>query len=147
MPGLFDRQKLFRGEKLTDAYKEGEPFILYDLAVVVEDSTTLVEGSTVDKVELITGREGEDPILTSTLSGPIVRIAYQNLRDESGKPTAEDLPAICHWKRVDTKNNWDNQATVLEMDKPYTGKVPKELPEFSFRPITEADNPLLTEAT
>lgn len=140
--GLFDRQKLFRGEKLTDAYPEGERFVLYDLAVVVEDSTDLIEGSTVDKAELVTGKPDEEPILTSTLSGPIVRLAYQNLRGKNGKPVADDLPAIVFWKRVDTKNSFDNQATVLEMEEPYTGKVPTKVPPFSFPPITEADNPL-----
>lgn len=142
MPGLFDRQKLFRGEKLTEAYPEGESFILYDLAVVVEDSTELIEGSIVDKVELITGREGEEPILTSTLAGAIVRLAYKNVRDAKGKPRADDLPCVAKWKRVTTKNNFDNEATVLELVAPYTGTVPKDLPPFSFPPITEEDNPL-----
>lgn len=141
--GLFDRQKLFRGEKLTDAYPEGSPFVLYDLAVVVEDSAELIEGSTVDKVELVTGNVGENAcILTSTLSGPIVRIAMQNTRDAKGKSKADDLPCVCLWKRVDTKNNFDNQATVLEMVEPYTGDIPKAWPMFSFTPITVESNPL-----
>lgn len=143
MPGLFDRQKLFRGEKLTEAYAEREHFVLWDLAVVVEDSTDLIEGSTVDKVELVTSRDGEEPILTSTLSGPIVRIAYKNYRDAKGKPKADDLPCVCYWQRVDTKNSFDNQATVLEMVAPYEGaSKPKSLPAFSFPPITDQDNPL-----
>lgn len=141
--GLFDRQKLFRGEKLTEAYPEGSPFVLYDLAVVVEDSSELIEGSTVDKVELVTGDvKGGAPILTSTLSGPIVRIAMQNTRDAKGKSKADDLPCVCRWKRVDTKNNFDNQATVLEMVSPYTGEVPKYDLPFSFTPITVESNPL-----
>jgi len=141
--GLFDRQKLFRGEKLTEAYPSGQPFVLYDLAVVVEDNTDLIEGSTVDKVELVTGTvDGGEPILTSTLAGAIVRLAYGNVRDAKGKAKADDLPAIVTWKRVETKNNFDNEATVLEMVAPYEGPKPKTVPPWSFPPITNESNPL-----
>lgn len=142
MPGLFDKQKLYRGERLVEAYQEGEHFILYDLALVVENSKELIEGSTVDKVELVTGREGEPPILTSTLANAIVRVARGNLRDAKGKPKADDLPAVCYWKRVDTTNSFENQATVLELVEPYTGELPKSYPAWSFSPITMDDNPL-----
>jgi hypothetical protein len=141
--GLFDRQKLFRGEKLTELFPEREPFILYDLAVVIEDSNQIVEGSTVDKVELIVGKEGEPPVLASTLSKAIRDLAYNNVRNKNGKPTADDLPAVCCWKKVETKNSYDNLATVLDMLSPYTGKVTGEFPEFSFKPITVDDNPLV----
>lgn len=139
--GLFDRQKLFNGEKLTDLFSEGETFALLDMAVVVEGSTEMLEGSTVDKTELIVLKDGK-PVLASTLSGPIKTLASQNVRDSKGKPKADDLPANVSWKRVDTKNSYDNQATVLTFHSPYTGDIPKELPAFSFTPITVEDNPL-----
>jgi hypothetical protein len=142
--GLFDHQKLFRGQKLTDYVSEGEVFVLYDLAVVAEGNTELVPGSTVDKTELVVAKDGDQlqPVLVSTLSGPIRDLAYKNVRDKKGDPVADDLPCTAVWKRVDTKNNFENQATVLDMIDVHVGKAPSAVPAFSFPPITMEDNPL-----
>lgn len=142
--GLFDKQKLYGGLKMQEELGEGEQFILWDLAVVAEGVQLPDSTDTVDKTELIVSREKEadKPFIVTTLSGPIRDMGYQNLRDSKGKPLADDLPCIAHWSKVETKRQL-SPAVVLQMDKPHTGKLPNDMPVFSFTPITQDQNPLL----
>lgn len=149
MTELFARQRKFAGERLV-SLNEGEPFILYDFAVVLENDHDLVPESPkgVDKTELIIGLPPEGtPMLYSTLSGPIRDLAYLNVRDKKGKPTATDLPAMVCYKKVETKRSRESgfsEAVVLEFVAPYVDPQGKdrELPAWSFQPITSDSNPL-----
>lgn len=152
--GLFDRQRLYGGKRLQEEFEQSEPFVLWDLAVVAEGMRLPDESGKVDKVELIVSRNEQDPFVVSTLSGPIRDLAYANVRDKKGKPKADDLPCVAHWEVVETKRSREakskggqgfNDAVVLVMESPYTGPA-RDLPAFTFTPITEEDNPLL-EAT
>lgn len=146
--GLFDKDRLLGGNRLTDTFKQDEPFILFDLACISE-AVPMKDGDNADKSELIVGNVDKDGNLkgdiykVGTLSTPIAALAKTNLRGADGKPVdTDDLPSIVCWTKVPTPN-YPSDAVVLSFLAP-ADKVamPKDLPPFVLPPITEDQNPL-----
>lgn len=104
--GMWDRQRLLGGARLTETYKEDESFVLRDLSIVGE--VEVEEGKLAPKVELLTSPM-EDPsrlITVGTLSKAITELAEQ-------ERASGDLPVVCHWTRVETKRKQQPAVVII----------------------------------
>lgn len=111
--GMWDRQRLLGGERLTESYQEDESFILRDLRIVGE--VEVEEDKSAPKCELVTSPL-DDPsrtLIVGTLSKAICELAEQD-RAEG------DLPVVCHWTRVETKRK-QQPAVVIMAESPFKG--------------------------
>lgn len=112
--GMWDRQRLLGGPRLTQEIEKGESFILWDLSVVGD--VEVEEGKTTPKAELTVSRlsSPDESFQVGTLSKAIVELAAID-RQEG------DLPVVAHWEEVETKRALQ-PAVVIVAERRYLGE-------------------------
>jgi hypothetical protein len=111
--GIWERDRLFGGERLADAYEPDQPFVLIDLEVVGQIEVDKTDADKkADKTELQTFDLNSGELrLIGTLSGPIADMARMDR-------SPDDLPAVVCWESVPSDRG--NDANVLRYVRPLT---------------------------
>ena len=115
--GMWERQRLLGGDRLTDEYAQHESFILWDIAVVGDIPVGEDDDGNpryAKKVELTTSHmeSPDDKKAVGALGAALVSLAEEPQVDG-------DLPAVVHWDTAETKRKLQ-PALVLVAERQYT---------------------------
>ena len=104
--GLWDRQVLLGGLRLTEVFNEGEDFILWDLEHV--GVVDIGDGSQAEKTALTvsTLEKPGEKFTVGTLARAIHEMAVAERADG-------DLPAVVKWTRVETKRELQPAVVLI----------------------------------
>lgn len=140
--GMFDKDRLYGGERLTDHVKIGhtregtraepedvENVLLLDCVIVSEEVPTDIGLAT--KTELLLNKLSEDG---TTLEGEPFKVntLAQAIAEKAKAKTDGDLPAVVCFFVTPSGTEGYSDATVMQFVRPWDGKTPK------FQPLEEA---------
>lgn len=108
--GMFDKDRLYGGERLDQTFAFGDTFILWGVEVLAEPVPTEVGNAT--KTILTVSRKDApgEQFKVGTLASAIA--------DKARDAEESDFPAVVKYEQV-TSEKWGTEAAVISLVEPY----------------------------
>ncbi len=130
--GMFDKDKLYGGERMDDHFNTGDEFILWGAQVLPDKIPTSVGDARKTLLQVSRTTDPELVFIVGTLASAIA--------DKANEADPSDFPAVVKLAKV--PSSFDNEATVIQFVAEWEGKKPKTLPGFDqYMTQTQADVP------
>lgn len=124
--GMFDKDRVFGGDRLDEEFEDGIPFLLLDAEVVAEGIDTGNDLPPASKTMLIVAHlKGGNPGGPVEGEPKVVGTLASAIADKVRLKSDGDLPAVVETQTVPSKDAGRNDAKVLQWVAAWDGDVPK----------------------
>jgi hypothetical protein len=108
--GMFDKDRLYGGDRLDETFQFGDTFILHSVEVLEEPVPTEV-GDATKTILTVSKRDNPgEQFKVGTLASAIA--------EKAREAEASDFPAVVKYHQV-TSEKWGTEAAVISLVEPY----------------------------
>lgn len=108
--GMFDKDRLYGGERLDETFSFGDTFIVWGVEVLPDPVPTEVGNATKTILEVSKRDAPADRFKVGTLASAIA--------EKAREAEASDFPAVVKYHQV-TSEKWGTEAAVISLVEPY----------------------------
>lgn len=121
--GMFDKDRLYGGERLDQTFEYGDSFILWGVEVLAEPVPTEVGQATKTFLTVSRLDSPGEQFKVGTLASAIA--------DKAREAEESDFPAIVKFEKV-TSEKWGTDAAVISLVEPYDAQAAAADAEVPF---------------